>query len=119
MSLRFLFPLVFMAASTGVSAQVFKSVDASGRVVYSDRPQDSTVQVSVIRAAVNVPLYMLPDQPAPERKPALVNVTVLAAASEPRSPLAAGGLNARGEVCARLAVEKAQAVRTSFAAAAQ
>lgn len=119
MSLRFLISLVFMAASAGVSAQVYKSVDASGRVVYSDRPQDSTVQVSVIKAAVNVPLYRLPDQPAPERKPAMVNVAVLAAASEPRSPLSASALNARGEVCARLAVEKAKAVRTSFAVAAR
>ncbi|QYF95459.1 DUF4124 domain-containing protein [Massilia sp. PAMC28688] len=44
----FLF-LVIMAASSGASAQLYKTVSASGKVVYSDRPADTGAsKVSVI-----------------------------------------------------------------------
>lgn len=47
-----LFALLCMAAAGSVSAHVFKSVSADGKVMYSDHPSDNTVAVSVIKADV-------------------------------------------------------------------
>jgi hypothetical protein len=120
MTSRLLIALLCAAASTGATAQIFKSLDANGKVVYSDRPADNTVQISVIKAAVSMPVAAQPEQ-QPAKEPVL-NVAVLSNPTDPRSLLAAKGLNAQGQVCARLMAENAKAAKAgpaSFAIAAK
>jgi hypothetical protein len=122
MTIRLFIVLMCVAASPGASAQIFKSLDANGKVVYSDRPADHTVQVGVLKAAVIVPAYAQLEPPPAPAKPAEMNVAVLANPSDSRSLLAAKGLNAQGQVCARLMAENAsaaKAARASFAVAAK
>lgn len=111
MATRILFAVLCMIVSTVSSAAVFKSVDANGKVVYSDRPSDNTVKISMINAAVMTPVYEKKASPAPA--PAMPKVAFLQdswSGSQPEiAALAARGLNARGEQCARVAAVNAKA----------
>lgn len=55
------FALLGMTVMCGASAQIYKSVGADGKVVYSDRPSDSRgASVSIIKAAVVTKIEIAP-----------------------------------------------------------
>lgn len=116
MTIRILFTVLCMAVSSASSAAVFKSVDANGKVVYSDRPSDNTVKISMINAAVMTPVYEKKVSVAPGvtmRKVALLQDSWSAASTSANADLASRGLNARGEECARIAAENAKKAVTA------
>ena len=119
MNLRTFFVLLSLVVSTSASAAIFKSVDADGKVVYSDRPSDSNVQLSVIRAAVLQPVDAA--KPASESDGAIRKVAFLGDAAQMKpvaSAMAARGLNERGELCAKIAAQNLRLAAKATAAAA-
>lgn len=97
-----LFALLCMAAAGSASAQVYKSVAADGKVVYSDRPSDTlSSSVSIIKAdlvqTVSAPAaqaLLRPDSPA-------VRLAVMAAmvAAQPDGKLKASAAADPRQVC--------------------
>lgn len=114
MNSRIFLSLLCMFSMSGASAAIFKSVDANGKVVYSDRPSDTNIQVGIIHAAVLTPSQSeapLSSVEGAVRKLSLLDVAPMVKPVPPE--LAVQGLNARGEVCARVAAENAkQSART-------
>ena len=102
MSKYVLFALFCMAAAGSASAQVYKSVGADGKVMYSDHPSDNdNVSVSVIKADV----VQAVAKPAAETAltPAALRLAVLAALAADAAPKAgARSASAPKQVCDKM-----------------
>ena len=102
MSKYVLFALLCTAAAGSASAQVYKSVGADGKVMYSDHPSDNNnVSVSVIKADVVQPVA----RPAAETAaaPATLRLALLAAMAADAAPKdSARKVSAPKQVCDKM-----------------